>query len=405
MTAAAAYRSAERILDERTAMLHDYTRRGGVEHTEVMAPHDAPSWVQDRAALWNAVEQAEKRKDAQLAREIQLSLPHELTPEERRELARSFVQQSFVDRGMVADLAIHGPDRQGDQRNHHAHVLLTMRDIVDDGFGKKNRGWNDRELIEEWRQEWAMEQNRALEQAGHDIRVDHRSLADQGIDREPEPKLGPVATKMERTGRESLAGNDLRATWERNAEREGRAEELEIINQEANRGDLGAPERAQEDSGRDDATQSLFDAQRAYMETEASGYQSRIDELQGQLEDRSRVAIFWDKVRGRLGWNAEQELKAQQMELRANQERQAALERAEAMERQQQAEKAAQLEESCRQYEAEAEQAQAQDSILSSDFSRASESDDPLENDYADLFRQAREQGHEQEVNDDVNLE
>lgn len=136
-TGAAAYRAGVMITDERTDMTHDYTRRRGVVHAEILTPDDAPEWMQDRAALWNAVEHAERRKDAQLAREIQINLPHELDPETRRNLARDFVEQEFVSRGMVADLTIHAPDPRGDERNHHAHVMLTMRALQAEGFGKK----------------------------------------------------------------------------------------------------------------------------------------------------------------------------------------------------------------------------------------------------------------------------
>ena len=154
-TGAAAYRSGERIHDERTGLSFDYRARGGVEHVEILAPERSPEWVRDRAALWNAVERAETRKNSQVAREIRVALPAELDRNERIELVRDFCQRSFVDRGMVADIALHAPGREGDERNHHAHILLTTREIGPEGFTTKNRDWNAKELLEDWREAWA----------------------------------------------------------------------------------------------------------------------------------------------------------------------------------------------------------------------------------------------------------
>ena len=239
-TASAAYRAAERIADERTGLAFDYRRKRGVVHAEILAPQSAPDGLRNRAQLWNVVEQGEKRKDAQLAREIILSLPFVLTDEQRVDLVREFVRTEFVGQGMIADIAIHAPDRKGDDRNHHAHVLLTMRELAGDGFGKKVRDWNDTERLEAWREHWADTVNQYLERAGHAARVDHRSLEDRGIDREPEPKQGPIATEMERAGRPSHAGDDRRAAQVRNEERATIAIELaavsaEIINLQAER--------------------------------------------------------------------------------------------------------------------------------------------------------------------------
>jgi len=218
-TAAAAYRAAALISDERTGLAFDYSRKRGVLHCEIIAPVGAPDWVRDRARLWNAVELSERRKDAQLARDLVLCLPFELTHEERVELVREFVGEVFVARGMVADVAIHAPDHRGDDRNHHAHILLTLRPLVGAGFGPKRRDWNEIEELEGWREAWAVAVNRFLARGGHETRVDHRSLADQGVDREPEPKQGPTATAMEREGECSYAGEDRRAAKERNRKR------------------------------------------------------------------------------------------------------------------------------------------------------------------------------------------
>ncbi|NCC41762.1 MAG: conjugal transfer protein TraA [Gammaproteobacteria bacterium] len=235
VTAAAAYRAGECIEDERTGLAHDYRRRTGVEHVEILAPDNAPEWMRDRAKLWNAVELIEKRKDAQLARELQLALPCELDASQNLALVRGFVREQCVAHGMVADIAIHSPDREGDERNWHAHVLLTMRDLLGDGFGKKNRAWNESARLEDWREKWAEYQNRALERAGSKERVDHRSLEARGIDREAEPKLGPHASEMERRGKASDRGDERRAVWRRNQRREQLERRAEVIDLAAER--------------------------------------------------------------------------------------------------------------------------------------------------------------------------
>ncbi|WP_299476191.1 MobQ family relaxase [uncultured Paracoccus sp.] len=181
-TAAAAYRVGERIEDHRTGLTFDYRARGGVDHVETLAPTHAPAWVQDRAALWNAVEAAETRKNSQVAREIRVALPAELDHGQRVELVREFCQREFVARGMVADIALHAPGREGDDRNHHAHILLTTREIGPEGFGAKNRDWNAVEMLEGWREAWARDSNRALERCGHEERIDHRTLEAQRIE-------------------------------------------------------------------------------------------------------------------------------------------------------------------------------------------------------------------------------
>ena len=178
-TAASAYRVAERIEDRRTGLVFDYAARGGVDHTEILAPDHAPDWVYDRSELWNRVEESETRKNSQVAREVRVALPDELTHAQRVALVRDYAQAQFVDRGMVADIALHAPGREGDERNHHAHILLTTREIGPDGFTTKNRDWNKVEVLEGWREAWARDSNAALERAGIEDRVDHRTLVAQ----------------------------------------------------------------------------------------------------------------------------------------------------------------------------------------------------------------------------------
>jgi ATP-dependent exoDNAse (exonuclease V) alpha subunit len=198
--AAAAYRSADRIYDQRLDRHHDFSNKTGVVHSEVLLPEGAPEEWRDRAKLWNDVEAVEVRKDAQLAREIEFAIPREMTQADGIELARDFVQKEFVDRGMVADLNVHwdiGPDGLA---KPHAHVMLGMREVGEDGFGAKVREWNKTELLTHWREAWAEHVNGRLAQLDIEARIDHRSLEAQGIDLEPQNKIGPAAARMAQEG-------------------------------------------------------------------------------------------------------------------------------------------------------------------------------------------------------------
>ena len=191
--AAAAYRAGCNLHDERLGLDHKYARKKGVTHSAIMAPPAAPAWVFERQQLWNQVEAAEKRKDSQLARDFDFALPVELTPAERRVLVSGFVQEQFVNRGMIADYSIHEDNPQ----NPHCHLMTTMRTIDAEGFGLKAREWNDKDLLQAQRAAWSDHVNQALEQAGHDARVDHRSLKEQGLDdRLPQIHLGVAAAGM-----------------------------------------------------------------------------------------------------------------------------------------------------------------------------------------------------------------
>jgi Ti-type conjugative transfer relaxase TraA len=193
--AAAAYRSGEKLHDERLGVEHDYTLKQDVLHTEILLPKDAPDWMSNREKLWNAVEAIEKRKDSQLAREFNLALPRELTQAQNIALAREFVQEQFVKKGMVADLAIHSGHASDGQDQPHMHVMLTMRDVTPEGFGQKNRDWNKKEHLLEWREAWAEKVNHHLAREGHDLRIDHRSFEEQGINLAPQSKIGPTAAR------------------------------------------------------------------------------------------------------------------------------------------------------------------------------------------------------------------
>lgn len=184
--ASAAFRARTRIHDERQGLTFNYSSKADLDYSEIMLPDGAPSWMMDRYKLWNAVEAGEKRKDAQIYREVEAALPLELDRKQRIALVREFVKDKFVSEGMVADINIHQ-----DKGNPHAHIMLTMRYVTAGGFGMKNRSWNQRALIFKWRKGWADIQNRHLRKAGYDITVDHRSYKDRGIDLEPQIKMGP----------------------------------------------------------------------------------------------------------------------------------------------------------------------------------------------------------------------
>jgi hypothetical protein len=194
--AAAAYRAGENIVNERDGVRHDFTHKTGVIYTEIMLPQNAPKDFQDRAVLWNAVEKAEKRCDSQTAREIDIALPVEFDRQEQIEIMREYIGENFVKHGMCADFALH--DKK--DGNPHAHVMLTMREVRETGFGGKNRDWNKTEFVEQWRENWALICNDKFQEKGLDIRIDHRTLEAQGIDREPTTHIGAAAKAMARRG-------------------------------------------------------------------------------------------------------------------------------------------------------------------------------------------------------------
>jgi len=218
--ASAAYNTRDKLVDERHGKTQDYTRAyGGTDllFAGVYSPANAPDWARDRAQLWNHVEASEKRADAQLARDFTIALPHELTVDQNRWLLQDFIKENFTRKGYAADLAIHHAHEGGDDRNVHAHLMVTMRTIGPDGFAKtKDRSQNSREQLGAWRESWAKHVNRQLERHGIEARVDHRSLADQGIEREPEIHLGKAASAMERQGKASERGEINREIRERN---------------------------------------------------------------------------------------------------------------------------------------------------------------------------------------------
>jgi Ti-type conjugative transfer relaxase TraA len=217
--ASAAYRSASRLYDQRLDRHHDFTSKSGVVHSEVMTPNGAPEELRERERLWNAVEEAEKRKDAQLAREVEFAIPREMDQAQGIELARDFVQREFVARGMIADLNVHWDISADGAPKPHAHVMLTMRSVDEQGFGAKVRDWNRTEVLEHWREAWGVHVNERLVELGIDARIDHRSLEDQGIALEPQHKIGRAARSRGENGLEADRLDEHREIARENGER------------------------------------------------------------------------------------------------------------------------------------------------------------------------------------------
>ncbi|MCG2840776.1 Ti-type conjugative transfer relaxase TraA [Sandaracinobacter sp. RS1-74] len=214
--ASAAYRSASRLRDERIDRLQDFSNKRGVVHSEVMLPDGAPEHLGDRERLWNDVEAFEVRKDAQLAREVEFSIPREMTQAQGIELARDFAQAEFVDQGMIADLNVHWDIGEDGMPKPHAHVMLTMRSVDENGFGPKVRDWNRTEMVERWRERWAEHVNERLAELDIDARIDHRSLEAQGIALEPQSQIGAPAQRIEGEGIEAADRADMHREIARN---------------------------------------------------------------------------------------------------------------------------------------------------------------------------------------------
>ncbi|HGQ0871283.1 TPA: MobQ family relaxase [Streptococcus pneumoniae] len=229
--AASAYRSGEKIKNEYDGIVHDFTRKGGIVHTEIILPQNAPQEYSDRSILWNSVEKIEKSKNSQLAREIEIALPKELDREKQIELVREYVKENFVKVGMCADIALHDKN----DGNPHAHILLTMRPFNEDKtWGAKSKkeyildengekiklkngnyktrkintvDWNEQDKAEEWRKAWADITNKYLEENSIQDKIDHRSYQRQGIEQIPTIHLGVSATQMEKKGITTDRGN------------------------------------------------------------------------------------------------------------------------------------------------------------------------------------------------------
>ena len=289
---AAAYRSGTKLTNEWDGRTHDYTRKGGIVHTEIMLPANAPEKYNDRSALWNSVEMSEKSSDAQLAREIEVALPNELNRDEQLALIRGFVKETFVDAGMCADIAVHD---KGDG-NPHAHIMLTLRPLNADGtWGAKCRkvyeldadgnripdgkggwknhredttDWNNRGNAEKWRAAWAAHMNKALELKGVAARVDHRSYKRQGVDKIPGIHMGVAAMRMEKRGVLTIKGDFNRAVAADNKLlKELKARITRLYNWS---GELAAREKTLQGGRKQSVMAQLMDAQMARQKERAS---------------------------------------------------------------------------------------------------------------------------------------
>ena len=239
--ASAAYRAGEKILNEYDGRLNDYSRKKGVDFTNIFLPENAPPEYKNRATLWNAVERVEKAKNSQLAREIEIALPVELSYFQNKALVREFVQNTFVQHGMCADMALH----KMDSHNPHCHIMLTMRPFNEDGtWGDRQRkvyhlddngdkiydavkrqykcgkeqttDWNEKHKADEWRKAWEDYANAHLEKHGHAERIDHRSHQDRGLEQIPTIHLGTAAHQMEQRGIRTERGDINRAIQKAN---------------------------------------------------------------------------------------------------------------------------------------------------------------------------------------------
>jgi len=271
--AAAAYRSGERLYDEQSAQQKYYTSRAErIQFTDIMAPKDAPEWAHDRNALWNHAERAEKRKDAQLAREIEVSLPHELTAQQREWLVKDFAREAFVRKGYAVDIAIHAPDENSDDRNHHAHLMVTRRTLGPDGFAATKDWQCDKKQLSQWREQWAHLANRHLERHGHEERIDHRSLKEQGIDREATVHLGYAAHEMTQRGAQSDRMAILQGILDRNEIRLDIQEierELKALKEEEAKLQLGAAAAPQQTGSQPTKADQLLSYEEEYIRAQA----------------------------------------------------------------------------------------------------------------------------------------
>lgn len=289
-TAAAAYRASDKIIDERTGEVHDYTKKSGVVHTEILSPLGTEL---NRAELWNAAEKAENRKNSTVAREYEVALPEELNENQRKELAQKFAQHLVNTYGVVADVAIHEPHRKGDDRNYHAHILTTTRKLTPDGsFGEKTRILDEKKSgeVERIRETWADLANQALSRAGKSERVSHRTLEAQGIDRTPSIHLGPAATAMERRGIESDKGNKNRAAAVK-------SEQTKLINTEID--DAWQKQHDWYLARELEKKKALEKAQK--LEAERVEAEKREAEKQAEIEKKEKAEQRKSRSRGGLG--------------------------------------------------------------------------------------------------------
>lgn len=237
----AAYRAGAKLIDANSGNIYNYTRKHEVRFSEIRLPTKAPARFKNRSELWSEVEKSEKRIDAQLFREIEVALPRELSRIQMIELLRVYLDDYAVKYGMIADYSIHD-DESG---NPHAHIMLTMRELDGDGFGKKNRDWNDKKILDSWRKGWEKCSNKALKDAGIDIRIDSRSYADQGLDIEPTKHEGCTNARKSNSQKVDTRRNENIDIGERNYIRSSiKSNKIELAEIEAKISELKTPEQS-----------------------------------------------------------------------------------------------------------------------------------------------------------------
>jgi hypothetical protein len=324
-TAAAAYRAGESIRDERTGALYNHSQRDDVLHKEIFLPSklDLPDtdmgWARDRSSLWNAAEKAERQSNSRVAREYQVALPAELAPNQRVTLARTFSREISDRYNVAVDLAIHAPRPEGDQRNFHAHLLATTREVTPEGMGPRT-GLDLREDVRSelclppsrqefkaLRARWAELTNEALREANIEARVDHRSLEAQGIDREPRPWLPWSAIAAERRGEHSEVAERIRnrhrrefverREWkQRNAETERPGNTPDARRADVSQADTGRVKRAPQTAS---STPQGMDARRQQAVQDWLKYRASLDQA-GDREGHERPPpLSMDEIRQR----------------------------------------------------------------------------------------------------------
>jgi ATP-dependent exoDNAse (exonuclease V) alpha subunit len=330
-TAAAAYRAGERIRDERTGTLYNHSKRDDVLHKEIFLPSRLDrsgagmEWARDRATLWNAAENAEHQRNSRVAREYMVSLPAELSAEQRLTLARAFSRE-IADRYSVAvDLAIHAPRPEGDPRNFHAHLLATTREVTPEGLGPKAGLDMDvsvrnelgvlpfRQEFKTLRARWAELTNEALREANVEASIDHRSLAAQGIDREPRPQLPWAAVVAERRGERNAVAEGIR---ERHRQRFAEQREMRERNAHTERAEPSADapradgpriDTAREPEVRPDtAAPQGMDARRRQAVRDWLKYRASAEQERGGQGHGTSPPLAMDEIRQRAvaAWRA-----------------------------------------------------------------------------------------------------
>ena len=319
--AAAAYRSAERLEDERTGEIHDYTRKQGVEHTRIYVPDDAPAWARDRSRLWNAAEVKENRDNSTTAHELEVAFPFEFNAMQRREAGDRIARELMRRYGCAVDIAYHQPSRGGDQRNYHAHILFTTRaldasrsdgwartkyrdlahDLKDKKTGEKYRDAEGKATtrgkleIAALRSFTAQEMNRIAQRDRLEVRCEHLSFERRGIEREPTQKMGAHATRMERRGENSERGDVNREIIAANDNRARLQVVFENTHDHHRRSIPGHP-----DSSAERARRHLEAVAREQELTRRkSALEQQATDIRRQLDAQNRLQRFWAKLTGK----------------------------------------------------------------------------------------------------------